>query len=174
MFTTYLRIVYRYCSKWDHNHLEKNDLLTEKQKSCHRNRGTKEQLLSDKAVVKNCRRRKVWLSMVWIDYRKDYSMVPHLWIKKSMEMCGVADNIFHLLSKSMESWQTILMSGNEELTRVNVQRGIFLGDSFIFCNWSNSLKSCPSKSKYRISTWKRAAQEDQLPSLHGWFEALRE
>ena len=56
-------------------------------------------------------------------------MVPLSWIKKSMEMCGVADNIFHLLSKSMESWQTILMSGNEELARVRIQRGIFQRDT---------------------------------------------
>ena len=46
-----------------------------------------------------------------------------------MEMCGVADNISHLLSKSMESWQTILMSENEELARVNIQREIFQGDA---------------------------------------------
>ena len=52
-------------------------------------------------------------------------MVPHSWIKKSMEMCEVVDNISYLLSKSMESWQTILMSGNEEFARVNLQRGIF-------------------------------------------------
>ena len=46
-----------------------------------------------------------------------------------MEMCGVADNISHLLPKSVESWQTILMSGNEEFARVNIQRGIFQGDT---------------------------------------------
>ena len=113
-----------------YNHLEENDLLPEEQKSCRRNsRGTKDQLLIDKAVMKNCRRRKVGLSMIWIDYRKTYDVVPHSWIKKSMEMCGVADNIFHLLSKSMESWQTILMSGNEELARVSIQRGIFQRDT---------------------------------------------
>ena len=55
-------------------------------------------------------------------------MVPHSWIKKSMEMCEVEDKIPHFLSKSMESWQTILMSRNEELARVNIQRGIFQGD----------------------------------------------
>ena len=44
-------------------------------------------------------------------------------------MCGVADNISHLSSKSMDSWQMILMSGNEELARVNIQRGIFQGDN---------------------------------------------
>ena len=67
--------------------------------------------------------------MVWIDYQNACDMVIHLWIKKSMEMCGVADNISHLLSRSMESWQTILMARNEELTRVNAQKGIFQGDN---------------------------------------------
>ena len=33
------------------------------------------------------------------------------------------------LSKSMESLQTILMSGNEEFARVNIQRRIFQGDT---------------------------------------------
>ena len=115
-----------------YNHLEDNYLLPEKQKGCHRNsRGTKDQLLIDKAVMKNCRRRKVGLRMVWTDYQKTYDMVPHLWIKKSMEMCGVADNISHLLSKSMENWQKILMAGNEELARVNIQREIFQRDTLI-------------------------------------------
>ena len=78
--------------------------------------------------MKNCRRRRIGLSMVWIDYRKAYDVVPYSCIKKSLEMYGVADNISHFLSKSMESWQTILMSGNEELARVYIQRGIFQGD----------------------------------------------
>ena len=83
------------------NQLEGNDLLPQEQKSCRRNsRVTRDQLLIDKAVMKNCRRRKVGLSKVWIDYRKAYDIVPHSWIKKSMEMCGVADNISHLLSKN--------------------------------------------------------------------------
>ena len=67
--------------------------------------------------------------MVWIDYQTVYNMVAHSWIKKSMEMCEVADNISHLLPKSMESWQRILMSGIEELVRVNIQRGISQGDT---------------------------------------------
>ena len=54
-------------------------------------------------------------------------MVSHSWIKKSMEMWRVADNMSHLLSKSTESWQTVLMAGNKKLARVNIQRGIFQG-----------------------------------------------
>ena len=46
LFTTYVEIAYR--------HLEKNDLLPEEHKGCHRNsRGTKDQLLIDNAVMKN-------------------------------------------------------------------------------------------------------------------------
>ena len=113
-----------------YNHLEENDLLPEEQKGCRRNSGgTKDQLLTDKAVMKNCRRRKVGLSMIWLDYQKAYDMVPHSWINRSMEMCGVADNTSHFLSKSMEICQIILMSGNEELSRVNIQRGIFQRDT---------------------------------------------
>ena len=86
-----------------YNQLEENDLLPEEQKGCRGNsRGTKYQLLISKAVMENCR-RKDGLSMMWIDYQKAYDMVPHSWIKKSMEMCGVADNISHFLSKSMGS-----------------------------------------------------------------------
>ena len=61
-----------------YNHLEENDLLPEEQKDCHRHsRGIKDQLLIDKTFMKNCRRRKVELSMVWRVYRKVYDMVPH-------------------------------------------------------------------------------------------------
>ena len=70
-----------------YNHLEENDLLPEEQNSRSRNsRRTKDQLLIDKAVMKNRRRRKDGLNMVWIDYRKAYDMVS--WIKKSMEIYG--------------------------------------------------------------------------------------
>ena len=66
-----------------YNHLEENDLLPEEQKGCHRNsRDTKDQLLIDKAVMKNCSKRKFGLSMFWIYYRKAYDMVPKSWIKK--------------------------------------------------------------------------------------------
>ena len=47
-------------------HLEEKDLLPEEQRGCRRNsRGTNGELLIDKAVMNNCRRRKFELSMVW-------------------------------------------------------------------------------------------------------------
>ena len=79
-----------------------------------------------------------------------------------MEMCsGVADNISHVLSKSMEIWQTILMTGNEELARVNIQRGIFQRDTlypFLFVigliPLSHTLKHRQNLFKgYRYGVW---------------------
>ena len=44
-------------------------------------------------------------------------------------MCGIAVNICHLLSKGMESWQTILISKSEELVKLNIQSQIFQRDN---------------------------------------------
>ena len=41
---------------------------------------TKEHLLVDKMVMRNCKSRKTNLAMAWIDYKKAYDMVPHSWI----------------------------------------------------------------------------------------------
>ena len=122
-----------------YEHLEANKALPDEQKGCRRNsRGTKDQLLIDKMVMRNCKRRQVNLSMVWIDYRKAYDMVPHSWIKKTLEMCGVAENIKNVLSESMKTWRTNLTSGNTSLGQVEIKRGIFQGDSlspllFVMC-----------------------------------------
>ena len=71
--------------------LERTNLLPEQQKVCRRNsRGTKDQLLIDNAIMKNCKRRMVGLSMIWIDYKKAYDMLPHSWIQKTLQMCGIA------------------------------------------------------------------------------------
>ena len=43
----------------------------EEQKGCRKaRRGTKDQLLIDKAILKDCRKRHTNLAMAWIDYRK--------------------------------------------------------------------------------------------------------
>ena len=80
-----------------YQHLERNGLLADEQKGCRKgSRGTKDQLLVDKAILKNCRRRLTNLSMAWIDYRKAYDMVPHSWILKCLEMVrGSQEHDYH-------------------------------------------------------------------------------
>ena len=67
--------------------------------------------------------------MAWIDYKKTYDMVPHSWIMECLDLFRVAENIKSLLVNSMEKWKLMQYSGNSELGKVEIKRGIFQGDS---------------------------------------------
>ena len=113
-----------------YHHLESEKLLPEEQKGCRKNsRGTKDQLMIDKMVMKNCKRRLTNLCVAWIDYKKAYDMVPHSWILACLRMFKLADNVFNLIENSMSSWTVDLTSGGEMLGQVKIKRGIFQGDS---------------------------------------------
>ena len=45
-----------------------------------KSRGTKDQLLVDKMILRDCRKRYANLRMAWIDYKKAYDMFPQSWI----------------------------------------------------------------------------------------------
>ena len=77
-----------------YNYLERENLLPdEKRGSRQKSRGTKDQLLIDKTILKDCRKRLTNLAMAWTDYNKAYDFVPHSWIGECMEMFGVAGNV---------------------------------------------------------------------------------
>ena len=66
-------------------HLDKRKLLPEEQKGCrNRSRGTNDLLYIDRTVVVEIKSREKNLGIAWIDYRKGYDMVPHLWIKECL------------------------------------------------------------------------------------------
>ena len=51
-----------------YEHLEKIELLPEEKKGCRRRtRVTKDQLLIDKAILMDCKRRHTNMAMTWID-----------------------------------------------------------------------------------------------------------
>ena len=113
-----------------YDHLQVNKLLPDEQKGCRKgSRGAKDQLLIDKAVLKEARMKKRCLAMMWIDYRKAYDMLPHSWILESLRLTKVAENIKGLLEGSMPDWKTVLTANGEELGEVPIKRGIFQGDS---------------------------------------------
>ena len=60
-------------------HLDQEKLLPEEQKEF-------------KSTNKN-------LAMAWIDYKKVYDMVPHLWIIECLDLFGVAENIKEFVSE---------------------------------------------------------------------------
>ena len=67
--------------------------------------------------------------MAWVDFRKAYDMVPHAWIIKALKLMGGAPNFISLLKSTMIDWKTELISGDINLGEVNINRGIFQGDS---------------------------------------------
>ena len=113
-----------------YNFLDVNDKLPVEQKGCEKKRrGTKDQLLIDKTVLRDCRKRHTNLGMAWIDYKKVYDMDTHSSILESLEFVQVSDNILEFVKRSMANWQTELTSRGESLAKVNIRRGINQGDS---------------------------------------------
>ena len=113
-----------------YDHLHASSLLPDEQKGCRKqSRGTKDQLLIDREVLKEARKKQRCLSMAWIDYKKAYDMVPHSWILETLKLTGVAENIRDLLKRTMSNWKTVLTSSGQELGEVGIRRGIFQGDT---------------------------------------------
>ena len=113
-----------------YNFLDVNDKLPVEQKGCEKKRrGTKDQLLIDKTVLRDCRKRHTNLGMAWIDYKKVYDMDTHSSILESLEFVQVSDKILEFVKRSMANWQTELTSRGESLAKVNIRRGINQGDS---------------------------------------------
>ena len=97
------------------NYLEQNGLIPEEQKGNRRkSSGTKDQLLIDKMILQNAKRRKTNLYVAWIDYKKAFDSLLHCWITKSLEMLGVSSNIKQFLKTSMSSWN-ILLTVNSQI-----------------------------------------------------------
>ena len=111
-------------------HLDQEKLLPEEQKGFRKgSRETNDFLYIDRALIKEVKSRNKNLAMAWIDYKKVYDMVPHLWIIECLDLFGVAETIKSLLVNSMEKWKVMLCSGNSELGEVKIKHGIFQGNS---------------------------------------------
>ena len=137
-----------YCS------IKNKNLLPEEQKDCRRkSRGTKDQLLINKTILKDCRKRKTNLAVVWIDYRKAYDFVTHIWIPECLDMLGIANSAKSFSENSIKKWKLLLNSNGSDLCEVVINRGIFQGDSlspliFVICIILLSLRLRKVKSSY--------------------------
>ena len=69
-------------------HLSEKNVLLDEQKRCRKDsQETKDQLLIDKQILKHCKKHQRNLAMRWIDYKKTYDMVPHVWMIEVMVHC---------------------------------------------------------------------------------------
>ena len=63
--------------------------------------------------------------MAWIDYKKAYDMVLHLWIKECLDLFEVAENIKTLLVNNIEKCRVMLCARNSKFGEVDIKQGIF-------------------------------------------------
>ena len=112
------------------NYLEETNTIPHQQKGCKRKcRPTKDQLLIDKIVMMNSKRRNTNLSMAWIDYKKAFDMISHSWLIECLKIYGAEENTTRFLKNTTTNWMTILTSSGTRLAGLNIRRGIFHGDS---------------------------------------------
>ena len=87
-----------------YQYLDDNQLLPEDQTGCRRrSKGTKDQLLIDKAFLTDCRKWHTNMVMTWIDYNNAYDIVPHSGIVECLQMFGIETNVEEFLNDSMQS-----------------------------------------------------------------------
>ena len=93
---------------------KETNLLPGEQKECRTgSRDTKDQLLIDKMIVKDCKKWLTPLAVAWIDYRKADDMVRHSWKQKCMEVLAVAVYMRSFVNTLMKQWNAELTSGNQ-------------------------------------------------------------
>ena len=111
-------------------HLDQESLLSGEQKGWRKfSRGTDDLLYSDRTVIQEFKTRNKNLEKAWIDYKKAYDMVPHSCIRECLNLFGVAENVKSLFVNIMEKRKVMLCSRNSDLGEVEIERGIFQGDS---------------------------------------------
>ena len=76
--------------------------------------------------------------MALIDYQKAYDMVPYSWIIECLNLFGVVKNIKSLSVNGMEKSKAMLYSGNSELGKVELERGI----PIVFVSIKFDFKKC--------------------------------
>ena len=113
-----------------YSHLDRKNLLPSEWVGCHKGScGTKDQLLIDKTLLRDCKRRDFNLAMAWIDYIKTYDMVPHSWISECFETLAIPNNVRDFLNNNVKSWKLELNRSEKKLGEIDIRRGIFQGNS---------------------------------------------
>ena len=68
--------------------------------------------------------------MAWVDFRKVYAIVFYAWIIKALKLIGhLSPNIIALLKSTMVDLKTKSILGDNNLGEMNINQGIFQGDS---------------------------------------------
>ena len=83
--------------------------------------------------MENCQKNHRNLSMAWIDYRKAFDSVPHVWILRALDIFKLSPTIINFLQQNMGLWTTNVRLadayGTTKTDSFRIKCGIFQGDS---------------------------------------------
>ena len=66
--------------------------------------------------------------MAWIDYKKVLDIILQSWIRDSLKMYKISDEVLKLIEETMKNWRMELTAGGKSLAEAKIQRGIFQRD----------------------------------------------
>ena len=134
-----------------YDHLLMNNNVPYEQKEYRKAaRGTKDQLLIDKVMLKEVKRFRKNVTMAYINYRKAYNVVPHSLILEMMEVTGAAKNVGSLIRRSMSNWCTVLNpDGKKPRKCQDSQRDLprWLITTTVFCSCDDSIDYLTGKGE---------------------------
>ena len=129
-------------SRMNH-HIATNNIIPQEQKGNSSNTfGTIDQLLVNKMIQEDAKKKKKNLSTAWIDYKKAFDSVPHDWIIETLKIHKFDATTTKFIETTMKEWKTSLhlRHSREEISTpvFNIKTGIFQGDSpsgliFVLC-----------------------------------------
>ena len=125
------------------DHCESNNIITDEQAGGKRGVwGCSEQLLINKAVLKETKQQKRNLVTAWLDYAKAFDSIPHSWLFLALRLAKIPEYIIKSIENLSKHWNTIVtLSSKDNIIKTDVIRymkGILQGDSlsviiFILC-----------------------------------------
>jgi Reverse transcriptase (RNA-dependent DNA polymerase) len=116
--------------------VENRDLLAENHLGTVRMvQGAKEQALLNLAINKEYSNR---LKSAWIDLKKAFDSVDHIYLIKCLESCSFPPWILNFLKSFIFKWKLSIRSGSVPILEKPAGRGILQGDSlspllFVLC-----------------------------------------
>ena len=95
--------------------------------------GCTEQLLINKAVMSEVKKKRRNLFTIWLDYRKAFDSVPHEWLIYALQLAKLSKQLINVIKHLTTQWCATLslMGENETITSdaIKFLKGIFQGDS---------------------------------------------
>ena len=125
-------------SERSYNHILTKNILPGAQKGCTRNSyGCKDELLLNKAIIEDCKRKRKNLDAAWTDNKKANDSVPHSLILKTMSIYKLNNQMVNFVEKSMKRWNATMHLNRVQglIATEKIKQGMFQSDFLsLFCS----------------------------------------